>query len=407
MRKKLATRGFTLVELLVVIAIIGLLIAMLLPALQSAREAARRTECSNNLKNAALALQSYHDTYKVFPMGAMHSGGTPLNAMPGPVLGPSWWYGILPFMERRALYDDIAAGTRVGGYLDLTSMNSNLAHFCAFNINANIPGRPLDRFAPAYMRCPTSTLPMMESQTGTILMPTYVGIAGGTDIALDTFPGPGGNGTWPYLQRWGIPTTDLVFRNRYYCETVDGGIVTESGMLPPCKHTRIALCSDGTSNTIIIGEQSDWLRDQNTMDTTKYHGDPGWNQDPLATGNFDADVRGGWLTGTNEFLTVEQLHKNAFSSGGGVADWTAHLFNVTVVRYKPNAKDVLGTDGAPGCAEVHEAGRGINNPLQSAHKNGTQGARVDGSVQFMAGTIDLGVLLRLAIRDDGQDVEID
>jgi prepilin-type N-terminal cleavage/methylation domain-containing protein len=405
MRRKLVNSGFTLVELLVVISIIGLLIALLLPALQAARESARRTECSNNLKNITLALQSYHGNYEMMPMGAMHNGGNavnPTNIMRGPVLGPSWWYGILPFVERRALYDDIAQGTRPGYYLDLSSLNGSLADFCARNINRNLPGRPLDKFAPQFMRCPTSPLPKMENQTGTILMPSYVGIAGGTDIALDTYPGP-----WVYVQRWGIPTfklTSVTYRNRYFCQTIDGGILTESGMLPPCKHTTMALCSDGTSNTMIVGEQSAWLNDVDVRLSTKYHGDPGWNLDPTANRNFNADLRGGWLSGTNECLTVEQRHMNALPS---VADWTANLFNVTTVRYKPDVKDVLGAGGAPGCSEVHEAGRGINNPLQSAHGDGVMVAYVDGSVHFISDTTDLGVLLRLAIREDGLDVEME
>ena len=86
-------RGFTLVELLVVIAIIGILVALLLPAIQAAREAARRTQCNNNLKQVGVALHNYHDTYKVLPPGGL--AGNPRL---------SWNVLILPFIEQQALH---------------------------------------------------------------------------------------------------------------------------------------------------------------------------------------------------------------------------------------------------------------------------------------------------------------
>jgi prepilin-type N-terminal cleavage/methylation domain-containing protein/prepilin-type processing-associated H-X9-DG protein len=94
-------RGFTLVELLVVIAIIGILVALLLPAIQAAREAARRSQCTNNLKQMGLAIHGYHDTYKAFPIGV--AGDRTKAAFAEEGLG--WGVGLLPFMEEQTLFD--------------------------------------------------------------------------------------------------------------------------------------------------------------------------------------------------------------------------------------------------------------------------------------------------------------
>jgi prepilin-type N-terminal cleavage/methylation domain-containing protein/prepilin-type processing-associated H-X9-DG protein len=116
-------RGFTLVELLVVIAIIGILIALLLPAVQAAREAARRSSCSNNLKQFGLALQNYHDVHKTFPYGT------------NPHIDPAWptaypkgsqLVKLLPFMELTTIYDQLNYSSNL--HIDQQMANLGYGH---------------------------------------------------------------------------------------------------------------------------------------------------------------------------------------------------------------------------------------------------------------------------------------
>jgi len=100
--------AFTLVELLVVIAIIGILVALLLPAIQAAREAARRTECTNKMKQLGVAIHNYHDTHKQFPPAGINYGWARDSTdypITGQILNVSGWVMTLPFLEQQQLYD--------------------------------------------------------------------------------------------------------------------------------------------------------------------------------------------------------------------------------------------------------------------------------------------------------------
>ena len=375
MRRQPLRRGYTLRELLAVVTIICVLLALLVPLIQAARGRARRMECQNNLKNISLGLLNYHDTYKMFPMGAMHSGPNPGGDPPGnAALGPSWWFGIAPFVEYRDWYDRVLATQMAGG--------PARHEFCARDMGA--AGVSLDGRRPNFMRCYLSPLPWTESPTGSICLPSYVGIAGGCDID------PQSQDYQPGLV---VPKTDRLYQNEAKgTGAAAGGIVTSSGMLPPCEHVRMSDCLDGTSNTMIVGEQSDWLLDQNQAKSQKYHGDAGWTVGGTGPG-------GGWLSGTTRVDPVPKLS----TPGGPPATWGADCWNVTTVRYPPNFKRVMGSTPLPGCSENH----GMNNPLQSPHDGGLLAGFVDGSVRFISEGTDLAVLLRVAIRNDGQNVVVE
>ena len=168
-----SAKGFTLVELLVVIAIIGILIALLLPAVQSAREAARRMRCSNNLKQIGLALHNYHSTFQCFPFGSRSGPVAPTN-----LTGSNWRLALLGYTEQAQLDKRL---NYVGGSFS----GSNIAGYEASGGNEALLGVIMD-----FYLCPSSTVDATVNAPGSMndrrtQMHHYVGISGST-------PDPGG-----------------------------------------------------------------------------------------------------------------------------------------------------------------------------------------------------------------------
>jgi prepilin-type N-terminal cleavage/methylation domain-containing protein len=124
-RSKSRRNGFTLVELLVVIAIIGVLIALLLPAVQAAREAARRMQCTNNLKQIGIALHNYHDICDALPAVSAYPASSSAGKWR---CGPSWLVTILPYIEQGSAYSSLvfSQSTDWSDYADANWVMANL-----------------------------------------------------------------------------------------------------------------------------------------------------------------------------------------------------------------------------------------------------------------------------------------
>lgn len=221
-----SAHGFTLVELLVVIAIIGILVALLLPAVQAAREASRRTHCTNTLKQIALAAHTYHGTVRSFPPAILM--GWRFTAPSPRTRGISLFVHLLPYLEMGHLYDrwdfDDPDTAFHGG------MESRAAH----GPNLLCPSEP------------DSENPMHFTQH-------IQGFAVDRYIAVTSYAGNGG--TRSYHPDSGFLNTDGVFfMAGPYSEPV-------ANQQP----VRLADITDGTSNTLLFGERSRWDANYNTF----------------------------------------------------------------------------------------------------------------------------------------------
>lgn len=203
-------RGFTLIELLVVIAIIAVLIALLLPAVQQAREAARRTQCKNNMKQIGLALHTYHDTSKFFPLNSSYAPGAPA------VMNRSGYVGMLPYFDQAPMY---------------MQMNMSVSGIVAPNLAFT------QKILPSLI-CPSDPEGTKTSNNGT-------DAATGIPLAPSDYAFCFGD----YVN--GSTNTGAVQNPAY----ANGVLSSGRGMFSRGNWScNIAAITDGTSNTVAIGE---------------------------------------------------------------------------------------------------------------------------------------------------------
>jgi len=365
-------RAFTLVELLVVIAIIGILVALLLPAIQAAREAARRTQCKNNLHNVALSVHNFFNSYKFFPTGGTISGPTienylrdrftgayPFN-LKGPPNGPlemglGWMYQILPYLEEGTIKESI------------------------------ITTAQLRKLAIPLYNCPSRRGATFDPNTECALIDYAATAAGpsGTELGSfgDTFANYANATTFESTNEgeayWGCKgCSDTTWNNLTTLETL---MTTGSKRDKPVFRGVI--------------QRGDWLVG-NSAATTRHIG--------YMVKMTDSKIQDG--TSKTLLISEKWVHSTVYQGGGGSGDnlgWTDgwDFDQVRSTMVQPRA-DGTG-NGPPVANDNHDLG---NYALGSAHSGGINAAFADGSVTFLNYDIDLETLNRLGHRYDGEAI---
>jgi prepilin-type N-terminal cleavage/methylation domain-containing protein len=347
--------GFTLVELLVVIAIIGVLIALLLPAVQAARESARRTQCQSQLKQLALGCMNTHDVHGHFPTGGWgwFWAGDPDRGA-GKQQPGGWIYNVLPYIEQAQLHqlgsdgqpDVITAGQRAGAarlietpfpLIICPSRRGTTSHVIADQL--------VDRF---YNADPPTEAGRADYAANS---GTYFNQVGGSDVT-----GAGNGGGPRSLDDDRFKWIDDLLDLRKQSDRLDG-IFSQRSVI------KIAQITDGTSNTLMLGEKAHFP-------TAYESGESGGDNET-------------WCTGFNN-----------------------DLYRGMIGRVFPNGL-FLGGPRSDSSAEGEQASRDNTHmkAFGSAHPASWHGALCDGSVRGLSYEMDPFVAKRLANRFDGKVID--